>query len=142
MVLNSGDGLLLLAGLACGLAALAVAIVFRFRVTPAQRERRRLARLNALGRLGDASVIDVQGDSVYYTYSVSGVSYHASQDVSALRSLLPGGDALLFGHAYIKYLARNPANSMLLCEKWSGLRKPPGAALATEAANAAESASS
>jgi hypothetical protein len=129
MEFTPGVRLVLLSGLACGLVALAVVIVYRMRLSPAERERQRRLRLNAFGRLGDASITDLQGDVIYYTYSVSGVSYHASQDVATLRALLPADEALLFGRrAYIKYLARNPANSILICEQWSGLPRQSEAA--------------
>lgn len=122
MEIAAGQRLVLLAILAVALMALAVGILYRMRVTPSERERRRRLRLNLLGRLGDAMITDVQGGVVFYTYKVGGVAYHASQDVTGLSGNVPTEDALLLGSAYIKYLPRNPANSIVISEQWSGLR--------------------
>lgn len=114
--------LALLSILAGALVALAVYILFRIRMTPGERERRRRSLLNSQGRIGDAVITDIQGDILYFTYSVHGVSYNASQDVTAVRHLLPEDLSQTIGGVWIKYLPRNPANSMVLCERWSGIR--------------------
>jgi hypothetical protein len=62
--------------------------------------------------------------AIYYNYSVQGVQYTASQDISMLRHQLPAEPERLIGVANMKYAVRNPANSILLCEEWSGLRAP------------------
>jgi len=51
------------------------------------------------------------------------VEYTASQDVSALRELLPDDPSVVNGVVFVKYDSRNPANSMILSEDWSGLRR-------------------
>jgi hypothetical protein len=114
--------ILLLALVACLLAAVLAVLVFRLRVTPEERERRRRIRLNLMGRMGDGILTDIQGDSLYYSYTVHGVDYAACQDISTLRNLVPANSTPLIGPVTIKYLARNPANSIVLCENWSGLR--------------------
>lgn len=111
----------------CGIALIlvAVAVWIAFRVaqgSPEKRERRRRLYVNRYGRLGDALVTEVAVDSIYYTYSVHGVEYSASQDVSTLRDLLPLEPGRLVGLASLKYAPNSPANSILLCEEWSGLR--------------------
>lgn len=111
----------LLAGAAAIVAAL-VLIMYRARSAPAERERRRRARISVLGRLGDGMLTDVQGDLVYYSYSVHGVPYNTSQDISALRALVPADASLIAGAVTLKYLPRNPGNSIVVCESWSGLR--------------------
>jgi hypothetical protein len=93
------------------------------RRNPVERERRRRLGVNQAGRMAEALITDLTEDCLHYTYSVSGVAYAASQDITSLRSLLPEEPARLVGHATVKYLPRNPANSILLCEDWSGLRK-------------------
>ena len=40
----------------------------------------------------------------------------------ALRALLPSDPTAVNGVVVVKYDPRNPANSMVLCEQWSGLR--------------------
>jgi len=106
------------------LAAAVAFIVSRARKTPAERERLRRYAVNARGRMGDAMITDVRGDLLIYEYTVRGVTYSASQDVSALRDLLPEDRGVLIGHANLKYHPKNPANSIVVCETWSGLRAP------------------
>jgi hypothetical protein len=90
--------------------------------TPEKRERQRRLAVNAEGRLGDALITEVADHTLYYTYSVRGVQYAASQDASTLRDRLPADPERLIGRTGMKYLTKNPANSILLCEDWSGLR--------------------
>jgi hypothetical protein len=60
---------------------------------------------------------------VFFTYSIGGIEYDATQDISSFRAgLLPEDDHLLVGPCSLKYLADNPANSIVICEGWSGLR--------------------
>jgi len=109
----------LLAG--AGLVALAGWIVYRRRLTPAEKERRRRVALNRWQRTVEGLVLDAGTDLIHYQYELSGVAYFASQDVSALRALLPEDPARLAGPVNVKYDPRNPANSIVLCEEWSGL---------------------
>jgi hypothetical protein len=67
---------------------------------------------------------EVTGDALYYSYSVGGVQYEASQDITALRDRLPAEPERLIGWSGMKYAPHNPANSILICEEWSGLRGP------------------
>ena len=108
--------------LAILLIAAAVWIGYNKRNSPERREQRRRLFVNREGRLWDAMIIDVIDDTLVYQYEVSGVSYTGSQDVSTLRQFLPGGIDRLIGIVAIKYMQRNPANSIVLCEVWSGLR--------------------
>jgi len=118
-----GSGLLVAL---CGAAAWRAIVAWkRSRITPQERERRRRAELNAIGKMGDATLLEVREDHVFYSYDVRGVEYTASQDVSALRELLPSDPSAVNGVVYVKYDPRNPANSMILCEEWSGLRRSP-----------------
>ena len=94
----------------------------RSRVSPEELERRRRAAINAQGKMGDATLIEVRENLLFYSYDVRGVEYTASQDVSALRELLPSDPTAVNGIVCVKYDPRNPANSIVLCEHWSGLR--------------------
>ena len=96
-------------------------LYFRFRSTPGQRERKRRLTLHNEGRLADANVTDVSDTAVFYAYTVRGVEYSASQDIATLRDSLPGDPTRLLGPAMLKYQPGNPANSIVLCEEWSGL---------------------
>jgi hypothetical protein len=86
------------------------------------KERLRRGTVHREGRMGEALVTDVRDGIVYYQYEVRGVVYAASQDVSALVDRLPSDLTQVIGHAALKYLPRNPANSITVCEEWSGLR--------------------
>jgi hypothetical protein len=50
------------------------------------------------------------------------VEYTASQDISALQEQVPADLSGAIGPIYVKYDARNPANSIVLAEEWNGLR--------------------
>lgn len=100
----------------------AVRIGYNKRNSPERREQRRRLFVNREGRLGDAFIIDVIEDTLVYQYEINGVAYTVSQDVSTLRQFLPGGFDRLIGQVAMKYTQRNPANSIVLCEVWSGLR--------------------
>ena len=91
------------------------------RITPEQRERMRRARLVASGKMGDATLVEIRDELLFYSYDVRGVEYTASQDVSTLKQYLPT-DLSELGPVYVKYDARNPANSIVLAEEWSGIR--------------------
>ena len=110
-------------GIVIGMAllALAVWIVYQRRLTPQEKERRRRLALNRWQRTVEGLVLDAGPDLIHYQYELRGVAYSASQDVSALRHLLPEDPARLAGVANVKYDPRNPANSIILCEEWSGL---------------------
>jgi len=72
--------------------------------------------------MGDASLVEIRDQLIFYSYDVRGVGYTASQDVSALRAYLPPDFSVGIGPIYVKYDPRNPANSVVLSEEWSGLR--------------------
>lgn len=108
----------------CGATGAVAFAVYRIRkrrrITPEERERRRRAALAATGKITDAMLVEIREDAVFYSYLVRGVEYTASQDISALGPRIPSGLGL--GPVSVKYDARNPANSLVLAEDWSGLR--------------------
>jgi len=110
--------------LAAGLVALAVWIVLRIHGTPEKRERKRRIAVNRSGRLGDALITEATDTALFYSYSVRGVQYAASQDITSLVEYLPAEPDRLIGVCSLKYSPKNPANSILVCEEWSGLRAP------------------
>ena len=114
----------ILSAVAVGLIALAVWIALKVHGSPEKREKRRRLAVNRQGRLGDAMISEATENTLYYFYSVRGVHYTASQDVSTLREYLPANHDKLIGVAGLKYSSKNPANSILVCEEWSGLRAP------------------
>jgi len=90
------------------------------RVSPEERDWRRRALLVAYGKMGDATLTEVREDHVFYAYLVRGVEYTASQDVSLLKQQMPV-DLSQVAAVSVRYDPRNPANSIVLAEKWTGL---------------------
>jgi hypothetical protein len=91
------------------------------RVTPEERERQRRNLLVQRGKMGDATLVEIRDDALFYSYDVRGVEYIASQDVTHLKTQVPI-DLSSLAPVLVKYDARNPANSIVLAEQWSGLR--------------------
>jgi hypothetical protein len=112
-----------------GVATFGVRIALKaMKSNPEKRERKRRLELHLHGRLWDALITEASDSMLYYSYSVGGVQYEASQDVSGLRDRLPAEPERLIGPASLKYSTKNPGNSILICEEWSGLRAPSRAA--------------
>lgn len=86
---------------------------------PVKKERKRRLKVHREGRLGDALITEVTPEAIFYTYEIRGVQYAASQDIRGLAALLPAPPRI--GEAHLKFLPNNPANSILVCEEWSGL---------------------
>jgi hypothetical protein len=124
--LNYGPAEFISLALGAILVALSGALGYRTwkasRITPEEIERRRRAELVALGKTGDALLVEFRDPFIFYSYDVRGVEYTASQDVTLLRDRLTG-DLAELGPVSVKYDARNPANSIVVAEEWSGLRK-------------------
>ena len=89
------------------------------RITPEERERQRRAALVARGKMGDATLVEIREDLLFYAYLVRGVEYIASQDLANLKDHVPELSAVTA--VSVKYDPRNPANSIILAEGWSGL---------------------
>lgn len=115
-------GGLLAGGLALGLS-------LRHRKSPAEKERERRLRINAIGRLCDGALVEVadleQGGRrvrlLHYHYSVRGVTYSTAQDISALRHIARIEKFSEGLPASVKYDPQNPPDSIVVCEVWSGL---------------------
>jgi len=118
---------ILIGATAVPLIATGAYLIFRFTRRPKDREQMRRLAVNLEGRLGDALITDVRDDVVFYSYSIGGVVYTASQDISQLRDHILSDPTRLIGPVSLKYSPRNPANSIIICERWSGLRskQPP-----------------
>ncbi len=126
-----GASVIVAAGLVLGMYWL-----WRRRRDPAERERLRRLGVNATGRTTDGAIVDIQqfgggGPSsramlIFYEYSVNGVNYSTAQDISALGEITAADLFRCLGSARVKYRARNPSDSIVICEEWSGLLSPPG----------------
>ena len=112
-------------GLAIAVAAVVAVTILLLRKKESPEERERLRRLTVYkeGRVFEGLVTDVDEQLIHFSYNVSGVEYQATQDISALRYMLPSAVHLVIGPTSLKYLVNNPANSIVLCEEWTGLRQ-------------------
>jgi hypothetical protein len=115
---------------------------------PSDLERQRRAYLNRIGRIVEGQVLEIvdhreeasdakhsgifaKGHShgaangvqklLYYTYSISGVTYETAQDITGLEEQAHLGRVAAGQHASVKYDPSNPSNSILLADDWSGL---------------------
>lgn len=86
-------------------------------------EAQRRAWLAAYGKLSGGEIVELQAQSITYCYDVRGINYTASQDISALNAHLPEDRWSIIGGVGVRYHPRNPANSIVLCETWTGLRR-------------------
>lgn len=91
-------------------------------VPPDELEKRRRHFVHLNGKLGDGEIIDIDGAAIFYSYDVAGVNYTTSQDIGALGISLPSDRMAIIGPASVRFLPVNPANSIVVCEQWSGLR--------------------
>lgn len=130
-----------------GFGAIAAAsLYFVFRKKPENAEaieRQRRAYLNRIGRIVEGQVVEVSGQSavnstqdvapaggilavigpklLYYSYSISGVTYETAQDVTGLEEQAHLNRVVAGQHASVKYDPSNPSNSILLADDWCGL---------------------
>ena len=107
--------------------------LIRYRVDKSQREKIRRTMLNRLGRVTEGTITDLDERALYYHYTVNGVPYSAAQDVSAIVMCLPEDRNKVVGEGWVKFDSNNPANSIVVCEHWSGFRESPGKAAAAGA---------
>ena len=123
-LVSSGGTMLAVVGsvTTAALGAWGVRKYLKGRPSEAELERRRRTTLHARGKTGDATLLEYRDHVVFYSYAIGGVEYTACQDLADLQSLIPSDRWSAIGPASIKYDPRNPANSIVLCEEWSGLR--------------------
>ena len=95
------------------------------RPTAEELERQRRLAVNRAGKMADGMILDVRDTAIEYSYDVRGVEYIAIQDVAALQDRLPEPRISIAGPVGVKFVPRNPANSIVLCEEWSGIRSVP-----------------
>ena len=122
-------------GMVLGGAAVATTAYFLLRQkpkTPDELEQQRRAWLDRVGRITDGTVIDVQelqldgrkpATLLIFHYDVAGVSYEASQDVTYLRQLINLHSCRLGLPTSVRYDPQNPGNSIVVSERWMGLRQ-------------------
>jgi hypothetical protein len=72
-------------------------------------------------RHGNGSSAHGSPKLLFYTYSISGVTYETAQDISGLEEQLHLDRVAAGQTASVKYDPSNPSNSILLADDWSGL---------------------
>jgi hypothetical protein len=114
-----------------GAAAFAL---LRRRPSPDEAEKKRRDLLLQEGRIIDGTIIDISdlgpeesGRShglklIIYQYEIAGVVYECSQDVTLLAHLVDIHDCRPGFPVSVRYYPRNPGNSLVVAETWSGLR--------------------
>ncbi|HET9399522.1 MAG TPA: hypothetical protein VFO34_01105, partial [Candidatus Acidoferrales bacterium] len=124
--------------------------VFRRFARPASEddlERRRRLRVNQIGRICEGQITELielpatpaprggffgmfRGSNgalnpgrklICYAYSISGVTYETSQDVTTLSDRVTMSRLVAGQHASVKYNPSNPSDSILVADDWSGL---------------------
>ncbi|HZQ42481.1 MAG TPA: hypothetical protein VFA99_04485 [Acidobacteriaceae bacterium] len=120
-------------GAAAGAAIVATAFwlwVRSRRPSPEELERRRRDHLATMGRITDGVLIDARTlggeetnetapEVLIYSYRLAGVTYDCAQDVSKLPERVTGWR--LDQPLQVRYDPRNPGNSVVVAESWSGL---------------------
>ena len=115
-------------------AVLALAVVvfltfyflWRSRNTPEGRERRRRTKIGREGRLVNGLLHEIEDADerrlLHYTYRIGAVDYSACQDVTSLAEEVGEDPKGVVGAVMVKVHQKNPYNSVVVSEDWSGLR--------------------
>jgi hypothetical protein len=117
---------------------------------PTSLERERRSYLNRVGRIVEGHIVEISdqprnasdGDEaagkesaklqtgihvngaqklLYYSYSISGVTYETAQDITGLEARAHLSRVAAGQTASVKYDPSNPSNSILVADDWSGL---------------------
>lgn len=114
-----------------GLGAAGAWILMRKRPTAQELEVARRQLLTQSGRISDGTFIEVfevsTEDSrtltmLRYRYRIGGVVYECSQDVTEMRNILDIATIRAGFPCSVRHQPGNPQNSIVVSEKWSGLR--------------------
>jgi hypothetical protein len=95
-------------------AGAALWLLTRKRPTADELEEARRQTLVNFGRIVDGMLL--------YQYEISGVTYECSQDITLLASILSPANVKVGMPCSIRYQPGSPENSILVAERWSGLR--------------------
>lgn len=85
------------------------------------REPQTSARPGKLPRRGARPSVNGALKLLYYTYSISGVTYETAQDITGMEERVLLDRAVAGQSASVKYDPSNPSNSILIADDWSGL---------------------
>jgi hypothetical protein len=128
-----------IAGVVTGLALATGAVLWWFkrkRPTDDEIEQERRRSLVSYGRIVDGMLLDgfhitahdgdgheIRRDMLLYQYEISGVVYECSQDITTLHEIADPAAIKLGFPCSIRYQPGSPENSLILAERWSGLRE-------------------
>ncbi len=119
------------ATLVAGLAAVGAWMMFRKRPSAEEQEVARRLFLTQSGRLVDGTLLDIcevpaeDGRTLtmlLYGYVIGGVDYECSQDITNMSSVVDPSVIRAGFPCSVRYQPGNPQNSIVIAEKWSGLR--------------------
>ena len=114
-----------------GLGAAGAWFVLRKKPSAEELEIARRQLLTQSGRLVDGTLLDVceipaeDGrilTMLLYEYRIGGVDYECTQDVSDLLNIVDISSVRAGFPCSVRYQNGNPQNSIVVSEKWSGLR--------------------
>ncbi|MHB1958262.1 MAG: hypothetical protein ACYCO5_04445 [Acidobacteriaceae bacterium] len=105
--------------------------VLTHRKSAEEKERERREHLVRHGRIIDGSVLDWSEQpnstdlgTLHYRYYIAGVSYECAQDLTFLKGAASIDATCLGRPASVRYDPKNPVNSIIVAEGWSGLQHP------------------
>jgi hypothetical protein len=114
-----------------GLAAAGAWMVLRKKPTPEELEIARRQTLAQSGRLVDGTLLDVceipepEGGvltMLLYGYRIGGVDYQCTQDITRMHDIVDVATVRAGFPCSVRYQSGNPQNSIVVAEKWSGIR--------------------
>ena len=111
-------------------ASIAIWWTVTHRKSAEEIERQRREHLVLHGRIIDGNILDwtEQPDTgdlgvLHYRYDIAGVTYECAQDVFYLKDSVIVDTSCLGMPASVRYDPKNPANSIIVAETWSGLHR-------------------
>ncbi len=115
-----------------GVGAVALWLALRKRPTAEEIERIRRDFLVRSGRLVDGVLLDVyevDGEDgrrltlLLFNYRIGGVEYECSQDITNMAEVVDPRRIQLGLPCSVRYQPGNPQNSIVVAERWTGLRE-------------------
>lgn len=114
-----------------GATAAGLWLYLRKRPTPQEIELARRTFLTQSGRLVDGTLLDIadvpaeDGRTLHmliYDYRIGGVDYQCSQDITDMEGVITPDQVRAGFPCSVRYQPGNPQNSIVVAEKWTGLR--------------------
>jgi hypothetical protein len=114
-----------------GVGAIGLWLALRKKPTAQELERRRRDFLVQFGRLVDGILLDfysVDAEDgrkltlLLFNYRIGGVDYECSQDVTDMAEVVDPERIQLGLPCSVRYQPGNPQNSIVVAERWTGLR--------------------